>query len=76
MFTLSRRQTSFPHHWPIHVAGLQSLGMHGPGTHLTGEAGEAGEISPAACQPPPGPSNGGGLAAAPWLGLHYAIEIA
>lgn len=71
MFMLSRRQTSFPHHWPIHVAGLQGLGVQGPGTHLTAEA---GEMSPAASPAVSGRFDGGELTASPWLGLHYGTE--
>ena len=66
MFMLTRRQTSFPRHWPIHVAGVQ-----GPGTPHTAEAGEP---SPAACHAASGPADGGGLTASPWLGLHYETE--
>ena len=67
-----RRHSPFPHHWPVHVAGIQALGSRGSAVQGSGAcptpAADSGVTSAAAPRPD------GQLAAAPWLGLHYEAE--
>ena len=62
-----RRHSPYPNHWPVHVAGMQALGLTGPGV-CPAPACASGE-PPSAAQ-----RSDGALTAAPWLGLHYETE--
>jgi hypothetical protein len=62
-----RRHSHYPHHWPVHVAGMQALEWKGPGV-CPAPASASGE-PPSAAQ-----RSDGELTAAPWLGLHYETD--
>ena len=64
--TSTSRRNTYPSHWPVHVTGMaearQPLPQPGP--------------APAVATTPSSvdSADGGELAAAPWIGLHYASE--
>lgn len=72
-----RRHSPFPHHWPVHVAGSQALGLRGSAVRGSGVQGPGVCPAPAAdsgVKSAAAPRPDGALAAAPWLGLHYEAE--
>ena len=74
---MSRIRRHSPFHWPVHVAGIQALGLRGSAVRGSGVQGPGVCPAPAAdsgVTSAAAPRPDCQLAAAPWLGLHYEAE--